>query len=250
MLLTSAVSNQILPSLAAQIEALLPQTQCTKCGYSGCHPYAEAIAEGGASYNQCPPGGQEGVVRLAQLLNQPVIPLNPANGTERPRPRAAIDEAICIGCTLCIQACPVDAILGAAKQMHTVIADLCTGCDLCVAPCPVDCIVMVDVTHDKTGWDAWTQQQADAARERHDLRTVRLKREKQENDDRLAAKAAEKLTVISTEVATNPEQRAEQDRKKAIIQAAIDRARVKKEQQAEQQIAPDDQHVTQPKDTL
>ncbi|AIY41237.1 Iron-sulfur cluster-binding protein [Collimonas arenae] len=222
------------PSLADRIEALLPQTQCTKCGYPACRPYAEAIADGSASYNQCPPGGQQGVVRLAQLLRQPVIPLNPLNGLERPRPVAVIDEAACIGCTLCIQACPVDAIAGAAKQMHTVIADLCTGCDLCVAPCPVDCIAMVDVSGEHTGWDAWNQQQADDARGRHDFHLFRLRREKQENDDRLAAKAAEKLKAVAAEAVTTPEQLAEQLRKKAIIQAAIERARLKKEQQAEQ----------------
>ncbi|AMO99742.1 electron transport complex, RnfABCDGE type, B subunit [Collimonas arenae] len=220
------------PSLADRIEALLPQTQCTKCGYPACRPYAEAIADGSASYNQCPPGGQQGVARLAQLLGQPLIPLNPANGLERPRPLAVIDEAACIGCTLCIQACPVDAIVGAAKQMHTVIAELCTGCDLCVAPCPVDCITMVDATGRETGWDAWTQAQADAARARHDFHIIRLRREKQENDDRLAAKAAEKLKAVAAEAAATPEQQAEQQRKKAIIQAAIERARLKKEQAA------------------
>jgi len=222
------------PSLADRIEALLPQTQCTKCGYPACRPYAEAIADGSAAYNQCPPGGQEGVARLAQLLQLPVLPLNPLNGAERPRPVAVIDEAVCIGCTLCIQACPVDAIAGAAKQMHTVIAELCTGCDLCLAPCPVDCIAMVDVSGAQTGWDAWSQQQAEAARARHDFHSFRLRREKQENDDRLAAKAAEKLKAVAATAATTPEQQAEQQRKKAIIQAAIERARLKKEQQAAQ----------------
>ncbi|MGV7244236.1 RnfABCDGE type electron transport complex subunit B, partial [Caballeronia sp. M23-90] len=115
-------------TLASQIEDLLPQTQCTKCGYPACRPYAEAIAAGQASYNQCPPGGEEGVARLARLLGKPVIALNPENGVERPRPLAIIDENLCIGCTLCLQACPVDAIVGAAKQMHTVIPELCTGC--------------------------------------------------------------------------------------------------------------------------
>ncbi|WP_211450919.1 electron transport complex subunit RsxB [Collimonas antrihumi] len=224
------------PSLADRIEALLPQTQCTKCGYPACRPYAEAIADGSASYNQCPPGGQQGVARLAQLLQQPLIPLNPANGVERPRPLAVIDEAACIGCTLCIQACPVDAIVGAAKQMHTVINDLCTGCDLCVPPCPVDCITMVDVSGADTGWNAWTQQQADDARARHDFHVIRLVREKRENDARLAAKAAEKLKAVAAESAATPEQQAEQLRRKAIIQAAIERARLKKEQQAQQEI--------------
>lgn len=216
--------------LADQIEDLLPQTQCTKCGYTGCRPYAEAIANGVANYNQCPPGGTEGIVRLAHLLSQRIIPLNPENGLERPRPVAVIDESLCIGCTLCIQACPVDAIVGAAKQMHTVIDDLCTGCDLCVAPCPVDCISMINVTEDKTGWAAWSQAQADAARARHDFRTVRLRREKSENDERLAAKAAAKLKAVESEAPNSLAEKMEQDRKKAIIQAAIERARIRKEE--------------------
>ncbi|HKT99840.1 MAG TPA: electron transport complex subunit RsxB, partial [Paraburkholderia sp.] len=161
-------------TLADRIEDLLPQTQCTKCGYDGCRPYAEAVAAGTANYNQCPPGGAEGVARLAKLLGKPVIPINPANGVERPRPVAFIDEQLCIGCTLCMQACPVDAIVGAPKQMHTIVKDPCTGCDLCVAPCPVDCIAMIPVTGAATGWDAWTQQQADEARVRHDRRQARL----------------------------------------------------------------------------
>lgn len=219
-------------SLADQIEDLLPQTQCTKCGYPACRPYAEAVASGEASYNQCPPGGAAGVARLANLLGKPVIPLNPVNGAERSRPVALIDEALCIGCTLCIQACPVDAIVGAGKQMHTVVPSLCTGCDLCVAPCPVDCIAMVDVTGNLTGWDAWSQQQADDARDRHDFHAMRLRREKEENDARLAAKATAKLQALEAEAAASPEELAEQARKKAVVQAAIERARLKKEQMA------------------
>jgi electron transport complex protein RnfB len=215
-------------SMADRVEDLLPQTQCTKCGYAGCRPYAEAIAAGEALYNQCPPGGAEGVARLAQLLDRPFTPLNPANGVERVRPVAVIDEALCIGCTLCIQACPVDAIAGAAKQMHTVLPDLCTGCDLCVAPCPVDCIAMIDATPGQTGWDAWPQLLADAARARHDFRSGRLQREKQENDARLAAKAAAKLKEIEAQTGLSAAEQTEQQRKKAIIQAAIERARLKK----------------------
>lgn len=218
-------------SLADQLEDLLPQTQCTKCGYPACRPYAEAMADGSANYNQCPPGGAEGVARLAALLGKPVIPINPVNGTERERPVAFIDEAICIGCTLCIQACPVDAIIGAAKQMHTVIPELCTGCDLCVPPCPVDCIEMISVTPGKTGWDAWSQSSADAARKRHEQRNARLIREKQENDARLAAKAAVKLKEVEAEASLSPEAQAEKERKRAIIAAAIERARVQKEAQ-------------------
>jgi electron transport complex protein RnfB len=232
MLPTAAVPQSVPPSLADKIEDLLPQTQCTKCGYPACRPYAEAIARGEADYNQCPPGGADGIARLAQLLDKPVIPLNPVNGVERPRPVAVIDESLCIGCTLCIQACPVDAIAGAAKQMHTVIGDLCTGCDLCVAPCPVDCIAMVEATPGRTGWQAWSQQQADATRERHAFRTLRLRREREENDARLAAKAVAKLREAESEAVSTPEARAEQERKKAIIQAAIERARMKLQQQA------------------
>lgn len=215
--------------LADQIEDLLPQTQCTKCGFAGCRPYAEAIASGEAEINQCPPGGMEGVARLAGLLGRKVIPINPANGVERPRPVAFIDESLCIGCTLCIQACPVDAIMGAAKQMHTILPSLCTGCDLCVAPCPVDCITMMPVTGERTGWAAWSQQDADAARERHDFRTMRLKREREENDARLAAKAIEKLRAVTAEETNTAEELAEKERKRAIIAAAMERARLKAE---------------------
>jgi len=130
--------------LIDRIDQLLPQTQCTKCGYQGCRPYAEAIAHGEAQINQCPPGGAEGVRLLAALLDRAPLPLNPDNGEESPRRVAWIREDECIGCTKCIQACPVDAILGGPKRMHTVLVDLCTGCDLCIAPCPVDCIDMVD----------------------------------------------------------------------------------------------------------
>lgn len=216
-------------TLADRIEDVLPQTQCTKCGYPACRPYAEAIANGSASYNQCPPGGAEGVARIASLLGKPVIPLNPENGVERERPVAVIDESACIGCTLCIQACPVDAIIGAAKQMHTVIASLCTGCDLCVPPCPVDCIDMKPVTAGKTGWAAWSATEADAARARHDARKLRLQREKQENDARLAAKALTKLAEVDASDAKNEAERVEKERKRAIIQAAIERARLQKE---------------------
>jgi electron transport complex protein RnfB len=227
----SLFASAVTQPLADQVEDLLPQTQCTKCGYAGCRPYAEAIASGSAEINQCPPGGMEGVTRLARLLKRPVIPINPANGVERPRPVAFIDEALCIGCTLCIQACPVDAILGATKQMHTILPSLCTGCDLCVAPCPVDCITMMPVTGERTGWSAWSQQDADAARLRHDFRAVRLQRERAENDARLAAKAAEKLKAVTAEATNTPEELAEKERKRAIIAAALERARLKAEQQ-------------------
>jgi electron transport complex protein RnfB len=143
---------------------------------------------------------------------------------------AYIDEALCIGCTLCIQACPVDAIMGAAKQMHTILPSLCTGCDLCVAPCPVDCISMLPVTGERTGWAAWSQEQADGARERHDLRTLRLQRERAENDARLAAKAVAKMKEVTAEATNTAEELAEKERKRAIIAAAIERARQKSAQ--------------------
>ena len=154
--------------LAQRIDALLPQTQCTKCGYDGCRPYAEAIAGGEADINQCPPGGDEGVVALASLLHREPKPLNPVNGLYRAPQVAVIDEAICIGCTKCIQACPVDAIVGASKLMHTVIASWCTGCELCIPPCPVDCISLVGVP---------ALPDPNLSRDRHDARAVRLARE-------------------------------------------------------------------------
>ena len=128
---------------ADEIELLLPQTQCTRCGYSGCRPYAEALVSGSAGINQCPPGGAATIAALATLLGHKPEPLNPANGVEGPPLVALIDEQVCIGCAKCLPPCPVDAILGAPRLMHTVILELCTGCELCVSPCPVDCIVMV-----------------------------------------------------------------------------------------------------------
>jgi electron transport complex protein RnfB len=217
-------------SLADRIEDVLPQTQCTKCGYQGCRPYAEAIAAGDAAINQCPPGGAEGIARLSAVTGHKVIPLNRVNGLERPRAVAYIDAALCIGCTLCIQACPVDAIVGAGKLMHTIVPALCTGCDLCVAPCPVDCIVMYPVT-ETTGWEAWTQADADAARERHDFRSFRLKRDKEENDARLAAKAHSKMAKVNSIDPADAESAAALERKRAIIAAAMERARLKKEQE-------------------
>lgn len=149
-----------------KIENLLPQTQCGQCGYPGCRPYAEAIAAGEAEINQCPPGGDEGVRKLADLLGKEYKPLSAEHGEEKPKQVAVIDENTCIGCTLCIQACPVDAIIGAAKQLHTVASDLCTGCELCLPPCPVECITMqkVEETLETWKWQIPGRQQDESAR--------------------------------------------------------------------------------------
>ncbi len=139
-------------SLIDQVDEILPQTQCGQCGFGGCRPYARAIVRQRAPINQCPPGGTQTILELSDLLGVDPVSLNPAFGTEQPPTVALIDEPVCIGCTKCIQACPVDAIVGASKQMHTVISDLCTGCELCVAPCPVDCIDMVSPHVDIRYW--------------------------------------------------------------------------------------------------
>jgi electron transport complex protein RnfB len=143
MSVETGLDMRALDTLVARIDAALPQTQCGRCGYPACRPYAEAVARGEAAINRCPPGGDEGVRALARITGQRILPLDPQCGVEAPPRVAVIDEDACIGCTKCIQACPVDAIVGAAKLMHTVIADLCTGCELCLPPCPVDCIEMV-----------------------------------------------------------------------------------------------------------
>ena len=199
--------------LTSRIDAILPQTQCTKCGFAGCRPYAEAIAAGEADFNQCPPGGASGILKLAALLGRESKPLNTEHGFEGPRLIAIIDEARCIGCTLCIQACPVDAISGAAKLMHTVVRNLCSGCDLCVPVCPVDCITMQPALGDDAVWEL---PQADAARDRHYKRKARLARLEEERADRLAQKA------LATKQAPDAEA------KRALIQAAVERARARR----------------------
>jgi len=167
-------------SLVEKIDALLPQTQCTKCGYSGCKPYAQAMSENKADINQCPPGGEAGIKKLASFLGVEEKPLNPKFGIEQPRKVAFIIEEDCIGCTKCLPPCPVDAILGANKQMHTVIADECTGCELCIAPCPVDCIIMQDI--ETTSWD---QSMADHAKQRYQNKKQRLEKQLEEKAERL-----------------------------------------------------------------
>jgi Na+-translocating ferredoxin:NAD+ oxidoreductase subunit B len=206
-------------SLADSINALLPQTQCTRCGYADCRAYAEAIAEGEAEINQCPPGGAEGIERLAKATGRAVIPLNPVHGTEGTRHVALIDETWCIGCTLCIKACPVDAIIGASKHMHTVIAERCTGCELCIAPCPVDVISLVNVTGAKSGWDAWSAADADLARTRYETRTARLVREEAAHQASLSARRESDLADLRADDA-------EAARKREIIAAAMERARL------------------------
>jgi len=215
------------PSLADRIEDALPQTQCTRCGYPDCRAYAEAIARGEAGIAQCPPGGAEGIQRLAALTGQPVVPLDPAHGAEGPLRLAVIDETWCIGCTLCIKACPVDCIVGAPKSMHTVIEPLCTGCELCLPACPVDCISLETVTPGRSGWDAWSPAQADTARQRYAFHRLRVERDRAEQDERLAAKAAAKLAdMAAASRLTDAEALA---RKRAVVDAALARARARRE---------------------
>jgi electron transport complex protein RnfB len=171
-------------SSAARIDALLPQTQCTRCGYAGCRPYADAIALGDAAINQCPPGGAATIRALAGLLGREVVPLNPANGIEAPPRVAWIDESRCIGCGRCLAPCPVDAIVGASRFMHTVVEDLCTGCELCIAPCPVDCIELRQ---------ALAGPQPDLNRARYEAHTQRLAQRALERRQALDAKKAEAL---------------------------------------------------------
>jgi len=172
---------------AVAIDALLPQTQCTRCGYSGCRPYADAIASGQAQINQCPPGGAATIDTLAKLLGREPLALNPANGVEGPLTVAQIEEDRCIGCAKCLPPCPVDAIVGARKQMHTVLIETCTGCELCVAPCPVDCIVMVpraalskafavpSAQENRERFEAHNRREAERARTQSDLLNARKK---------------------------------------------------------------------------
>lgn len=174
--------------IVERIHALLPHTQCTKCGYAGCRPYAEAIANDSAAINRCPPGGQAGSNALAELLRRPRLALDTSCGAEEPRRVAFIIESLCIGCTKCIQACPVDAIVGASKRMHTVLPELCSGCDLCIAPCPVDCIEMRDEEPDGTSVPAWTRDDADRALQRYERRSNRLRDESAADALRLTAK--------------------------------------------------------------
>jgi len=187
------------------------------------------MAKGEAAINQCPPGGQAGVERLAIISGRPALPLSAEHGSEGPRYTAVIDEAWCIGCTLCIKACPTDAIVGSNKRMHTVIEPWCTGCELCIPVCPVDCIVLENVSGERTGWAAWSQLDADTARQRYEARQVRLVREAQEHNERQVAKAEAKLADLPahTKVDDGPSAQAEIDRKRAILQAALAKAKAR-----------------------
>jgi electron transport complex protein RnfB len=196
-------------TLVERIEALLPQTQCRRCGYAGCGPYARAVAKRDAPINQCPPGGEHTVAALAALLNVPTVPLDSARGSPRPLSIARIDEATCIGCTLCIDACPVDAIVGAAKLMHTVLVERCTGCELCVPPCPVDCITLAPVGR------AWTRVDADLARARFRARATRLERQSGKRKVQAAGARASSEDAV-------------RERIQAAISAALARARARR----------------------
>jgi len=208
---------------AEQIDALLPQTQCRRCGYADCHSYAQALAAGTAAINRCPPGGVQGIERLATLTGLPALALDEQCGTEGPRTVVWIDESWCIGCTLCIKACPVDCIVGTHKRMHTVIEADCTGCELCIPACPVDCIRTEIVTHGQSGWSAWSPAQAESARQRYVERNQRRARAAEEHAERLKAKAEHKLAHLET--LTKANDAPELSRKKAVIEAALARAR-------------------------
>jgi electron transport complex protein RnfB len=208
---------------AEQINAALPQTQCTRCGYPDCASYAQAIAALEAPINQCPPGGAEGIARLARITGQVVVPLNPTFGVETSRAVAVVDESWCIGCTLCIDACPTDAILGSNKRMHTVIEAHCTGCELCLPVCPVDCIQLVNASGERTGWDAWSAAEALNAQARYSIHSSRRNK-----DMRQAEKTSEKASQVAAP-ATPADTLPAADSKQATIAAALARARARRQ---------------------
>lgn len=205
------------------IDAVLPQTQCGQCGYPGCEPYAVAIVKGDADINQCPPGDAEGIRKIAALLGVEPKPLNTRHGMPKPRAVAIIDENLCIGCTFCVRACPVDAIVGAAKQMHTVLTDECTGCELCIAPCPMDCIAMVPAEAFQ-GTDAQIadalKTKADRARLRYQFRLQRLSLEKTKRKEAVASQSSANMHPLDNLSERLPEDNRKQD----IVRAALRRA--------------------------
>lgn len=203
-------------SLTQRIDAILPQTQCTRCGYDACMPYAQAIATKGELINRCPPGGEAGIAALAALTGQPVIPLDPDCGSYSQHTVAVIDEEHCIGCTLCIQACPVDAIIGANKLMHTVLTDLCTGCDLCVAPCPVDCIEMVPTQRE---WSAELTQQAKSNYQRRQQRLS----QKHDESEQVSARVLANKPKVSAQANSD-------SHRKAILDSILNKARARRQE--------------------
>ena len=197
-------------ALAARILDALPQTQCTRCGYPDCAGYALAVASAEAGINQCPPGGAQGIEALARITARPPLPLDPRFGTEGPRAVAVIDEAWCIGCTLCLDACPTDAIVGINKRMHTVIESHCTGCELCLPACPVDCIGMEVVTPGASGWQAWSPAQADTARKRYQIHSLR------------------RTTDAASRPVSSEDSVQDASRKRSAVEAALARARARR----------------------
>ncbi|HEX9278377.1 MAG TPA: RnfABCDGE type electron transport complex subunit B [Casimicrobiaceae bacterium] len=204
------MDNDAATTLVERIDALLPQTQCRRCGYDGCRPYAHAIAQGSAGINQCPPGGDDTVAALSKLLGVPLLPLDARHGESGPLLNARIDETACIGCTLCIAACPVDAIVGAAKLMHTVLADRCTGCELCVPPCPVDCIALLPLAR------RWTRSDADRARDHFAAQVARHERKAAITRSEAPAQASASRDEVAAA------------RRRAAIDAALARARARR----------------------
>ena len=213
-------------TLSERLLDALPQTQCTRCGFPDCAAYAQAIADGAADINQCPPGGAQGIERLAQLTGQSAVPLNPAFGTEGPRNVVFIDENWCIGCTLCIDACPTDAILGSNKRMHTVIEAYCTGCELCLPVCPVDCMLLENASGNASGWAAWSAPQADQARDRYAFHNERRKRDQERDEHKRQTLAQAKLADLAAH--SRITDTGVLDQKRAIIEAALARARAKR----------------------
>jgi Na+-translocating ferredoxin:NAD+ oxidoreductase subunit B len=215
-------------TLAERIFAALPQTQCTRCGYPDCQAYANAIANEGAAINQCSPGGAEGIHRLSEITGQTTSLLNPENGIEGPRSVAWIDENWCIGCTLCIEVCPTDAIIGSNKLMHTVIEPHCTGCELCIPVCPVDCIELENVTGKLTGWAAWSSKDAEKALNRYNIHSSlgnKYAGYSQINTSKIAIKNIANEN-IANEVVDKTETTYKTD-KSAVIAAAIAKAKAK-----------------------
>ncbi len=211
---------------ALRLHAQLPQTQCQRCGYPDCAGYAHAMAHEAAPINQCPPGGAEGVARLAALTGQAVSPINPAFGQEQERTVAFIDEAWCIGCTLCIKACPVDAIIGTNKAMHTIVEADCTGCELCIPACPVDCIELEIATPDHTGWQAWTPADANAALQAYERHLQRQQHAQKRNAQKRTKALQDKLADLPAHSLITDA--ALLDKKLSWVQAAMQKARDKK----------------------